>query len=133
MANKSAVSLKKVSDLTPDGRNANKGSARGNALIERSLRKYGAGRSILLDRNGAIIAGNKTAENWSAAGMVLNSTDTWGRVLDPFGGSGSTMIACEKTARKCFMMELDPAYCDVICQRWETATGKRAKLEGTNG
>ena len=64
---------------------------------------------------------------------LLNSSEAGDSILDPFGGSGSTMIACEKTARKCFMMELDPAYCDVIVQRWETATGKRAKLEGTNG
>jgi DNA modification methylase len=49
-------------------------------------------------------------------------------VLDPFGGSGSTMIACEKTQRKCFMMEIDPHYCDVIVERWEKYTGLKAKL-----
>lgn len=64
-----AANLKKLTELKPDARNANKGSARGNALISESLRKYGAGRSILLDRNGAIIAGNKTAENAGALGM----------------------------------------------------------------
>lgn len=47
-------------------------------------------------------------------------------VLDLFGGSGSTMIACEKLKRKCFMMELDPKYVDVIVKRWENYTGKRA-------
>lgn len=50
------------------------------------------------------------------------------KVLDLFGGSGSTLIACEKTNRKCFMMELDPHYCDVIIKRWEDFTGKEAKL-----
>jgi DNA modification methylase len=49
-------------------------------------------------------------------------------VLDLFGGSGSTLIACEKTNRKCFMMELDPYYCDVIVARWEKYTGKKAEL-----
>ncbi len=49
-------------------------------------------------------------------------------VFDGFGGSGSTLIACEKTNRKCFMMELDPHYCDVIVARWEKFTGKQAKL-----
>lgn len=49
-------------------------------------------------------------------------------VLDLFGGSGSTLIACEKTNRKCFMMELDPHYCDVIVARWEKYTGKTAEL-----
>lgn len=52
-------------------------------------------------------------------------------VLDLFGGSGSTLIACEKTNRKCFMMELDQHYCDVIIQRWEKYTGKKATLEST--
>jgi DNA modification methylase len=50
-------------------------------------------------------------------------------VLDLFGGSGSTLIACEKTKRKCFMMELDPKYCDVIIKRYENYTGKKAVLE----
>jgi len=51
-------------------------------------------------------------------------------VYDPFGGSGSTLIACEKTNRKCFMMELDPHYCDVIVARWEKFTGQKAVLDG---
>lgn len=49
-------------------------------------------------------------------------------VLDLFGGSGSTLIACEQLDRKCYMMELDPHYCDVILQRWENLTGKKAVL-----
>jgi len=49
-------------------------------------------------------------------------------VLDLFGGSGSTLIACEKTKRKCYMMELDPKYVDVIVARWEKYTGKKAEL-----
>jgi len=53
-------------------------------------------------------------------------------VLDLFGGSGSTMIACEKTNRNCRMMELDPKYCDVIIKRWQDFTGKEAVLE-SNG
>lgn len=47
-------------------------------------------------------------------------------VLDLFGGSGSTLIACEQLNRKCYMMELDPKYCDVIIKRWENLTGKTA-------
>jgi len=49
-------------------------------------------------------------------------------VLDLFGGSGSTLIACEKTNRSCFMMEFEPHYCDVIVKRWEEFTGKKAEL-----
>lgn len=52
------------------------------------------------------------------------STDS---VLDLFGGSGSTLIACEQTDRKCYMMELDPKYIDVIIKRWEDFTGNKAK------
>jgi len=52
-------------------------------------------------------------------------------VLDLFGGSGSTLIACEKTARDCRMMELDPKYCDVIIKRWQDFTGQQATLEAT--
>ncbi len=58
--------------------------------------------------------------------------EKWGnqgdKVVDLFGGSGSTLIACEKTDRKCFMSELDPHYCDVIIARWEKYSGKKAEL-----
>ena len=47
-------------------------------------------------------------------------------VLDLFGGSGTTLIAAEQLGRKCYMMELDPHYCDVIIARWEKLTGKKA-------
>ncbi len=56
-------------------------------------------------------------ENFSA----LN--DTW---LDIFGGSGSTLIACEKLDRRCYMMEIDEHYCDVIIKRWQDYTGREA-------
>jgi DNA modification methylase len=49
-------------------------------------------------------------------------------VLDLFGGSGSTLIACEKTNRHCLMMEFEPHYCDVIVKRWEDFTGQKAEL-----
>lgn len=51
-----------------------------------------------------------------------------GDVYDPFLGSGTTLIAAEKTGRKCYGMELDPKYCDVIVKRWEEFTGKKAEL-----
>jgi len=55
-------------------------------------------------------------------------------VLDLFGGSGSTLIAAETTGRKAFLMELDALYCDVIVQRWEAFTGKKAeRLQGGGG
>jgi DNA modification methylase len=50
-------------------------------------------------------------------------------VLDPFAGSGSTLIACEKTGRQARLIELEPKYCDVIIRRFEEFSGKRAVLE----
>jgi DNA modification methylase len=61
---------------------------------------------------------------------VRNSSKTRDIVLDPFGGSGSTLIACEKTGRHARVIELDPKYCDVIVRRWQAWTGKTAKLDG---
>lgn len=61
--------MTKVKDLIPDDKNYNKGNEFGNALIEKSLRKLGAGRSILIDKNNRIIAGNKTIENAGAIGI----------------------------------------------------------------
>ena len=60
--------------------------------------------------------------------FILNSTLENMLVSDPFLGSGTTLIACEKTNRTCYGLELDPHYCDVIINRWEQFTGKTATL-----
>ena len=57
---------------------------------------------------------------------ILDGTETGMIVLDPFGGSGTTIIACEQLGRRCRMMEADPRYCDVIVARWEAAAGQEA-------
>ena len=62
------------------------------------------------------------------ARAIKNSAPAKGLVYEPFGGSGSTLIACQETGRKCYGMELDPKYCDVIVKRWEDFTGKKAEL-----
>jgi DNA modification methylase len=59
---------------------------------------------------------------------IRNSSKTRDIVIDLFGGSGSTLIAAEKTGRRCFMIELDPKYVDVIVKRWEEYSGKKASL-----
>lgn len=59
---------------------------------------------------------------------ILNSSRPRQIVLDFFGGSGSTLIACESAGRTCYTMELDPKFADVIVARWENATGKKATL-----
>lgn len=59
--------------------------------------------------------------------LIGNSSNEGDTILDPFGGSGSTLIACEQTGRTCLTMDIDPHYCDVILSRWEQLTGDDAR------
>lgn len=80
--------MAKLSDLRPDAQNANKGTERGRYALEASLRKFGAGRSILLDKHGHIVAGNKTAEVAGELGMddvIIVPTD------------GTKLVAVQRT------------------------------------
>jgi DNA modification methylase len=61
---------------------------------------------------------------------IRNSSKSRDIVLDPFGGSGSTLIACEKAVRHSRLIELDPKYCDVTVQRWQEFSGGSAVLDG---
>jgi DNA modification methylase len=61
---------------------------------------------------------------------IMHHTNPGEYVYDPFAGSGTLCIACEKSGRRALMMELDPKYCDVIIKRWEQFTGKKAVLDG---
>ena len=60
--------------------------------------------------------------------QIKNNTKGGDIVLDLFGGSGTTIMACEQNGRKAYMMELDPHYVDVIIARWEEFTGQKAEL-----
>lgn len=59
---------------------------------------------------------------------IVNSSKNGGNIYEPFGGGGSTVIACEMLGRCCYVMELEPKYCDVIVTRWEQFTGRKAEL-----
>ena len=59
---------------------------------------------------------------------ILNNTKIGQGVYDPFGGSGTSLIACQSNQRKCFIMEVKPTFCDVIVERWEAFTGLKAVL-----
>ena len=73
--------------------------------------------------------GHATPKPIALCSRAIKSSSREGEiVLDVFGGSGSTLIACEQLNRKCYMCELDPHYCDVIIQRWEDFTGQKAVL-----
>ncbi len=63
------------------------------------------------------------------ARCITNSSPAGGVVYEPFGGSGSTLMACQQTGRACRTLEIDPRYCDVIVRRWEDFTGKKAALD----
>jgi DNA modification methylase len=60
--------------------------------------------------------------------LIRNSSKAGDIILDTFGGSGTTIIACEQNGRNGYCMEIDPKYCDVIIDRWEKFTGKKAEL-----
>ena len=102
---------------------------------------------ILCSNNGKNITGKRIGSVWKfekdnadaykhptqkpvklSANAIISTTKADNIVLDAFGGSGSTLIACEQLDRKCFMMEISPRYCDVIIKRWEDFTGQKAVL-----
>lgn len=64
--------------------------------------------------------------------QIKNSSKEGDTVLDLFGGSGTTLMACEQNERNAYVMELDPKYIDVIIDRWEQFTGEKAVLLNTN-
>jgi DNA modification methylase len=65
------------------------------------------------------------------ADAVLDVTRRGDIVLDSFLGSGATLMACERTGRRCYGLELDPLYCDVVIRRWQSYTGGLARLATT--
>jgi uncharacterized protein YciU (UPF0263 family) len=73
--------MKQATDYTPDPRNANRETLRGRKALEHSLRSYGAGRSILVDRNGVVIAGNKTLQQAAELGLPVIEVETDGHTL----------------------------------------------------
>ena len=76
-----------------------------------------------------LTGGHATPKPIALCARAIKSSSREGEiVLDLFGGSGSTLIACEQLNRTCYMCELDPKYVDVIIERWETLTGKKAEL-----
>jgi len=97
---------------------------RGNQLCGKRI-----GSVWKVDKDKAIDYKHPTQKPVALAVEAFDKTTKHGQsILDLFLGSGSTLIAAEKTNRKCYGMELDPKYCDVIIQRWEEFTGNKAEL-----
>jgi DNA modification methylase len=100
----------------------------GNKLTDKRL-----GSVWSVDKDASGTYRHPTQKPVGLAAMAITHTTLRNQiVLDLFGGSGSTLIACEQTNRVCYIMELDPKYCDVIIERWETLTGKKAVLENAS-
>lgn len=99
----------KIEDVKPYENNAKLHDKTQIANVAESIKQFGWQQPIVVDTAGVIIVGHC-------------------RYL--FGGSGSTLIACEQLNRTCYMMELDPKYVDVIINRWEQFTGEKAVLVG---
>ena len=85
-----------------------------------------------LSSQNAKDAQNRVHPTQKPVSLLVDIVEQWGKdcnnVVDLYGGSGSTLIACEQLNRKCYMMELDEHYCDVIINRWESFTRKKAEL-----
>lgn len=114
-----------VQDDTPDFEKMSR-----NELREFCIKTFGEGGV-----KGDVVRENKPLRNADHPTMkpipligrfVQNSSRPGGVVVDPFGGSGSTLMACEQLGRRCYTMEYDPKYVDVIIDRWEAFTGEKA-------
>ena len=144
-----------ISSLTPDPRNARL-HEQGVPELAASLETFGQRKNlvvwhdVVISGNGLMLAAqsldweeiaiDRVPDDWpyekaQAYALADNKTaelSAWDPirageiVLDPFGGSGSTLIACEMTGRQCRMIEVDPIYVDVVVKRWEDFTGLKA-------
>lgn len=96
------------------------------ALIEQ-MRGENVSTTVLIDEKPNAATLHPTVKPQGLlARLIKNSSKQGWLILDPFGGSGSTLIAAEQLNRRCYTAELDPHYCDVIIQRWEQLTGEKA-------
>lgn len=115
-----------------DARQLNLNSLKKDELKELCEKLIAAGETpstVIFEQKPARNAEHPTMKPVKLFGrLIRNSTRPGEAVLDSFGGSGTTMIACEQLNRRCYMMELDPRYCDVIIDRWEKFTGRKAVL-----
>jgi len=102
---------RKVCDLIPCSYNPRKISEEQKSQLEQSLKNFNLVEIPAINTDNSLLAGHHRIS-----------------ILDGFGGSGSTLIACEQLKRKCMLIELDQKYCDVIVTRYEKFTGQKAKL-----
>jgi DNA modification methylase len=103
-----------------------------NGRYRTNVWDYPGVSSIGAERDAALEMHPTVKPTALVADAIRDCSKRGGLVLDPFAGSGTTLIAAEKTGRAARLIELDPFYCDTIIRRWETLTGKRATLADTS-
>lgn len=115
-----------VFDDTPDFDHLTKADA---IELLRAIYEGGVATTTIHEKKPSVSKLHPTMKPLGLIGyQIANSSKRGDSVLDLFGGSGSTLMACEQLKRRCFMMEYDPHYCDVIIDRWEAFTGEKAEV-----
>lgn len=114
--------------LIPNPRNPNRHPEAQIRLLAQIIGAQGWRAPITVsNRSGFVVRGHPTMKPLALIERsIANATEPGQLVVDPFLGSGTAVIAAERTGRLCYGMDLEPRYCDVILARWEAETGERA-------
>jgi DNA modification methylase len=118
--------------VAPGGRPTNNFGLGGKGRYRTNVWKYPGFNAFGRDRDQALAMHPTVKPVALVADALLDCSHRGGLVLDPFGGSGTTMIAAERTGRRARLIEIDPLYCDLIVRRWQKHSGKTARLAETN-
>ncbi len=121
-----------ISVYTALGKPINNFGLGGKGRYRTNVWEYSGFNSFGRDRDEAFAMHPTVKPVAMVMDALKDCSNRGGIVLDPFGGSGTTMIAAERTKRRARLMEIDPLYCDTIVQRWQEYTGKTARLAGSN-
>jgi hypothetical protein len=117
--------------FTTPGKPINNFGLGGKGRHRTNVWKYPGFNSFGRERDEALSMHPTVKPVAMVADALMDCSNRGDIVLDPFGGSGTTMIAAERTGRVARLMEIDPAYCDIIVQRWQRLSGQTARLAAT--
>jgi len=118
--------------VTPGGRPTNNFGLGGKGRYRTNVWKYPGFNAFGRDRDESLAMHPTVKPVALVKDALLDCSNRGGIVLDPFGGSGTTMIAAESTGRRARLIEIDPLYSDLIVRRWQAFSGKLARLADTN-
>jgi hypothetical protein len=136
-----AVRYRPIEELTPDAANPRAHKPSQIKQLAKSMRTFGVVNPVLIDAQSRIVAGH--ARVLAAQSLGLSEVPTIllehpfttrnGLVLDPFLGSGSSIVAAERTGRRCYGLEIEPLYVDTAIRRWQAHTGEVARHAKSGG